>query len=73
MKLIKTTHNDHTSRKERYTTIKLFWKNFVGNLKPRKGPKTDFQSRMNTFNTNLEKFTTKSVLFKPFEQQNNIT
>ena len=43
----------------RYTTIKLFWKNFVGNLKPQKGPKTDFQSEMITINKNLREFTTK--------------
>ena len=49
------------------------FENFEGNLKPRKGLKTDFQLRMNTFITNLEKFTTKSVLFKPFEQQTNVT
>ena len=57
----------------RYTTIKLFWKNFVGNLKPQKGPKTDFQSEMNAFNTNLGEFTTKSILIKLMSNKSKVT
>ena len=57
----------------RYTTIKLFWRNFVGNLQPQKGPKTDFQSKVNAYNTSSAKFTAKSILVKHTSNKGKVT
>ena len=57
----------------RYTTIKLFWRNFVGNLQPQKGPKTDFQSKVNAYSTNSEEFTTKLILIKLMSNKSKVT